>query len=195
MKKRKVLYIIIFLVIVLIAGFFVKKYLDSNALQAQTDQLDTPSGTKIDDNSEDNSNNDLSDLKIKGYILSVNDGDVDLEQLMKKVNLQDKKPVYSQLSSSYNSATIIETNQKIGPIYLVDCKYNKQKNTYSINKNSKQLVTEFIQNCDALVFLHSVDSDIAKKAILVEVGSKNYYYPLTTNSLDDLSGESLKEIN
>ncbi|MDY5211796.1 hypothetical protein [Intestinibacter sp.] len=195
MKKRKILYIIIFLVIVLIAGFFVKKYLDSNALQAQTDQLDTPSGTKIDDNSEDNSNNDLSDLKIKGYILSVNDGDVDLEQLMKKVNLQDKKPVYSQLSSSYNSATIIETNQKIGPIYLVDCKYNKQKNTYSINKNSKQLVTEFIQNCDALVFLHSVDSDIAKKAILVEVGSKNYYYPLTTNSLDDLSGESLKEIN
>lgn len=195
MKKRKVLYIIIFLVIVLIAGFFVKKYLDSNALQAQTDQLDTPSGTKIDDNSEDNSNNDLSDLKIKGYILSVNDGDVDLEQLMKKLNLQDKKPVYSQLSSSYNSATIIETNQKIGPIYLVDCKYNKQKNTYSINKNSKQLVTEFIQNCDALVFLHSVDSDIAKKAILVEVGSKNYYYPLTTNSLDDLSGESLKEIN
>ena len=142
-----------------------------------------------------NSNNDLSDLKIKGYILSVNDGDVDLEQLMKKVNLQDKKPVYSQLSSSYNSATIIETNQKIGPIYLVDCKYNTQKNTYSINKNSKQLVTEFIQNCDALVFLHSVDSDIAKKAILVEVGSKNYYYPLTTNSLDDLSGESLKEIN
>ena len=195
MKKRKILYIIIFLVIVLIAGFFVKKYLDSNALQAQTDQLDTPSGTKIDDNSEDNSNNDLSDLKIKGYILSVNDGDVDLEQLMKKVNLQNKKPVYSQLSSSYNSATIIETNQKIGPIYLVDCKYNKQKNTYSINKNSKQLVTEFIQNCDALVFLHSVDSDIAKKAILVEVGSKNYYYPLTTNSLDDLSGESLKEIN
>lgn len=195
MKKRKILYIIIFLVIVLIAGFFVKKYLDSNALQAQTDQLDTPSGTKIDDNSEDNSNNDLSDLKIKGYILSVNDGDVDLEQLMKKLNLQDKKPVYSQLSSSYNSATIIETNQKIGPIYLVDCKYNKQKNTYSINKNSKQLVTEFIQNCDALVFLHSVDSDIAKKAILVEVGSKNYYYPLTTNSLDDLSGESLKEIN
>lgn len=195
MKKRKILYIIIFLVIVLIAGFFVKKYLDSNALQAQTDQLDTPSGTKIDDNSEDNSNNDLSDLKIKGYILSVNDGDVDLEQLMKKVNLQDKKPVYSQLSSSYNSATIIETNQKIGPIYLVDCKYNKQKNTYSINKNSKQLVTEFIQNCDALVFLHSVDSDIAKKAILVEVGNKNYYYPLTTNSLDDLSGESLKEIN
>lgn len=195
MKKRKILYIIIFLVIVLIAGFFVKKYLDSNALQAQTDQLDTPSGTKIDDNSEDNSNNDLSDLKIKGYILSVNDSDVDLEQLMKKVNLQDKKPVYSQLSSSYNSATIIETNQKIGPIYLVDCKYNKQKNTYSINKNSKQLVTEFIQNCDALVFLHSVDSDIAKKAILVEVGSKNYYYPLTTNSLDDLSGESLKEIN
>lgn len=195
MKKRKILYIIIFLVIVLIAGFFVKKYLDSNALQAQTDQLDTPSGTKIDDNSEDNSNNDLSDLKIKGYILSVNDGDVDLEQLMKKLNLQDKKPVYSQLSSSYNSATIIETNQKIGPIYLVDCKYNKQKNTYSINKNSKQLVTEFIQNCDALVFLHSVDSDIAKKAILVEVGNKNYYYPLTTNSLDDLSGESLKEIN
>ncbi len=193
MKKRKILYIIIALVIIFISGFFIKKHLDKNTSQAQIDQLDAPSGTQVDDNSDDNT--DLSDLKIKGYILSINDGNVDLEQLMKKVNLQDKTPVYSQLSSTYNSATIIQTNKKIGPIYLVDCTYNKQKNTYSINKKSKQLITKFIQSCDALVFLHTVDSDIAKKAILVEIGGKSYYYPLSTNTLDDLSGQFLQEIN
>ena len=193
MKKRRVLYIIIFLAIILISGFVIKNNLKSNTLEAQTDQLDSPSGTKIDD-SEDKSNQKISDLKLKGYILSINDGDVDFEQIMKKVNLQDKKPVYSQLSSTYNSAAIIQTNQKIGPIYLVDCKYDKQKKTYSINKNSKQLITEFIQNCDALVFLHSVDSDIAKKAILIEAKDKNYYYPLSRNTLDDLSGEALTEL-
>ena len=179
--------------IILISGFVIKNNLKSNTLEAQTDQLDSPSGTKIDD-SEDKSNQKISDLKLKGYILSINDGDVDFEQIMKKVNLQDKKPVYSQLSSTYNSAAIIQTNQKIGPIYLVDCKYDKQKKTYSINKNSKQLITEFIQNCDALVFLHSVDSDIAKKAILIEAKDKNYYYPLSRNTLDDLSGEALTEL-
>ncbi|MDU1203071.1 MAG: hypothetical protein E7A06_08975 [Clostridiales bacterium] len=193
MKKRRVVYIIIFLAIILISGFVIKNNLKSNTLEAQTDQLDSPSGTKIDD-SEDKSNQKISDLKLKGYILSINDGDVDFEQIMKKVNLQDKKPVYSQLSSTYNSAAIIQTNQKIGPIYLVDCKYDKQKKTYSINKNSKQLITEFIQNCDALVFLHSVDSDIAKKAILIEAKDKNYYYPLSRNTLDDLSGEALTEL-
>ena len=193
MKKRRVVYIIIFLAIILISGFVIKNNLKSNTLEAQTDQLDSPSGTKIDD-SEDKSNQKISDLKLKGYILSINDGDVDFEQIMKKVNLQDKKPVYRQLSSTYNSAAIIQTNQKIGPIYLVDCKYDKQKNTYSINKNSKQLITEFIQNCDALVFLHSVDSDIAKKAILIEAKDKNYYYPLSRNTLDDLSGEALTEL-
>ena len=193
MKKRRVVYIIIFLAIILISGFVIKNNLKSNTLEAQTDQLDSPSGTKIDD-SEDKSNQKISDLKLKGYILSINDGDVDFEQIMKKVNLQDKKPVYSQLSSTYNSAAIIQTNQKIGPIYLVDCKYDKQKNTYSINKNSKQLITEFIQNCDALVFLHSVDSDIAKKAILIEAKDKNYYYPLSRNTLDDLGGEALTEL-
>ena len=193
MKKRRVVYIIIFLDIILISGFVIKNNLKSNTLEAQTDQLDSPSGTKIDD-SEDKSNQKISDLKLKGYILSINDGDVDFEQIMKKVNLQDKKPVYSQLSSTYNSAAIIQTNQKIGPIYLVDCKYDKQKKTYSINKNSKQLITEFIQNCDALVFLHSVDSDIAKKAILIEAKDKNYYYPLSRNTLDDLSGEALTEL-
>ena len=193
MKKRRVVYIIIFLAIILISGFVIKNNLKSNTLEAQTDQLDSPSGTKIDD-SEDKSNQKISDLKLKGYILSINDGDVDFEQIMKKVNLQDKKPVYSQLSSTYNSAAIIQTNQKIGPIYLVDCKYDKQKKTYSINKNSKQLITEFIQNCDALVFLHSVDSDIAKKAILIEAKDKNYYYPLSRNALDDLSGEALTEL-
>lgn len=193
MKKRRVVYIIIFLAIILISGFVIKNNLKSNTLEAQTDQLDSPSGTKIDD-SEDKSNQKISDLKLKGYILSINDGDVDFEQIMKKVNLQDKKPVYSQLSSTYNSAAIIQTNQKIGPIYLVDCKYDKQKKTYSINKNSKQLITEFIQNCDVLVFLHSVDSDIAKKAILIEAKDKNYYYPLSRNTLDDLSGEALTEL-
>ena len=193
MKKRRVVYIIIFLAIILISGFVIKNNLKSNTLEAQTDQLDSPSGTKIDD-SEDKSYQKISDLKLKGYILSINDGDVDFEQIMKKVNLQDKKPVYSQLSSTYNSAAIIQTNQKIGPIYLVDCKYDKQKKTYSINKNSKQLITEFIQNCDALVFLHSVDSDIAKKAILIEAKDKNYYYPLSRNTLDDLSGEALTEL-
>ena len=193
MKKRRVVYIIIFLAIILISGFVIKNNLKSNTLEAQTDQLDSPSGTKIDD-SEDKSNQKISDLKLKGYIFSINDGDVDFEQIMKKVNLQDKKPVYSQLSSTYNSAAIIQTNQKIGPIYLVDCKYDKQKKTYSINKNSKQLITEFIQNCDALVFLHSVDSDIAKKAILIEAKDKNYYYPLSRNTLDDLSGEALTEL-
>ena len=193
MKKRRVVYIIIFLAIILISGFVIKNNLKSNTLEAQTDQLDSPSGTKIDD-SEDKSNQKISDLKLKGYILSINDGDVDFEQIMKKVNLQDKKPVYSQLSSTYNSAAIIQTNQKIGPIYLVDCKYDKQKKTYSINKNSKQLITEFIQTCDALVFLHSVDSDIAKKAILIEAKDKNYYYPLSRNTLDDLSGEALTEL-
>ena len=193
MKKRRVVYIIIFLAIILISGFVIKNNLKSNTLEAQTDQLDSPSGTKIDD-SEDKSNQKISDLKLKGYILSINDGDVDFEQIMKKVNLQDKKPVYSQLSSTYNSAAIIQTNQKIGPIYLVDWKYDKQKKTYSINKNSKQLITEFIQNCDALVFLHSVDSDIAKKAILIEAKDKNYYYPLSRNTLDDLSGEALTEL-
>ena len=193
MKKRRVVYIIIFLAIILISGFVIKNNLKSNTLEAQTDQLDSPSGTKIDD-SEDKSNQKISDLKLKGHILSINDGDVDFEQIMKKVNLQDKKPVYSQLSSTYNSAAIIQTNQKIGPIYLVDCKYDKQKKTYSINKNSKQLITEFIQNCDALVFLHSVDSDIAKKAILIEAKDKNYYYPLSRNTLDDLSGEALTEL-
>ena len=193
MKKRRVVYIIIFLAIILISRFVIKNNLKSNTLEAQTDQLDSPSGTKIDD-SEDKSNQKISDLKLKGYILSINDGDVDFEQIMKKVNLQDKKPVYSQLSSTYNSAAIIQTNQKIGPIYLVDCKYDKQKKTYSINKNSKQLITEYIQNCDALVFLHSVDSDIAKKAILIEAKDKNYYYPLSRNTLDDLSGEALTEL-
>ena len=193
MKKRRVVYIIIFLAIIIISGFVIKNNLKSNTLEAQTDQLDSPSGTKIDD-SEDKSNQKISDLKLKGYILSINDGDVDFEQIMKKVNLQDKKPVYSQLSSTYNSAAIIQTNQKIGPIYLVDCKYDKQKKTYSINKNSKHLITEFIQNCDALVFLHSVDSDIAKKAILIEAKDKNYYYPLSRNTLDDLSGEALTEL-
>ena len=193
MKKRRVVYIIIFLAIIIISGFVIKNNLKSNTLEAQTDQLDSPSGTKIDD-SEDKSNQKISDLKLKGYILSINDGDVDFEQIMKKVNLQDKKPVYSQLSSTYNSAAIIQTQQKIGPIYLVDCKYDKQKKTYSINKNSKQLITEFIQNCDALVFLHSVDSDIAKKAILIEAKDKNYYYPLSRNTLDDLSGEALTEL-
>ena len=193
MKKRRVVYIIIFLAIILISGFVIKNNLKSNTLEAQTDQLDSPSGTKIDD-SEDKSNQKISDLKLKGYILSINDGDVDFEQIMKKVNLQDKKPVYSQLSSTYNSAAIIQTNQKIGPIYLVDCKYDKQKKTYSINKNSKQLITEFIQNCDALVFLHSVDSDITKKAILIGAKDKNYYYPLSRNTLDDLSGEALTEL-
>lgn len=195
MKKRKVLYIIIFLVIIFLSGFFIKKYLDNNALQAQTDQLDTPSGTQIDDSSDDNSSNDLSNLKIRGYILSINDGNVDLEQLLKKVNLHEKTPVYSQLSSTYNSATIIETNQKVGPIYLVDCKYDKQKKTYSIDESSTQLITKFIQNCDALVFLHKVDSDIAQKAILIKLQDKEYYYPLATNTLDDLSGEYLQEVN
>ena len=111
MKKRRVVYIIIFLAIILISGFVIKNNLKSNTLEAQTDQLDSPSGTKIDD-SEDKSNQKISDLKLKGYILSINDGDVDFEQIMKKVNLQDKKPVYSQLSSTYNSAAIIQTNQK-----------------------------------------------------------------------------------
>ena len=101
---------------------------------------------------------------------------------------------YSQLSSSYNCATIIETNQKIGPIYLVSCNYDKEKKSYSFNKNSKQLITEFIQNCDALVFLHTVDSDIANKAILIEKDNKSYYYPLETTAFDDLSGQYLNEV-
>ena len=151
MKKSKILYIIIFLVIILGGGFFIKKHFDNKSLQDQMDELDAPSGTQIDDNSE-NSSNDLSKLKIKGYIISINNGNVDLEELMKKTNLEDKTPVYSQLSSSYNCATIIETNQKIGPIYLVSCNYDKEKKSYSFDKNSKQLITEFIQNCDALVF-------------------------------------------
>ncbi len=193
MKKSKILYIIIFLVIILGGGFFIKKHFDNKSLQDQMDELDAPSGTQIDDNSE-NSSNDLSKLKIKGYIISINNGNVDLEELMKKTNLEDKTPVYSQLSSSYNCATIIETNQKIGPIYLVSCNYDKEKKSYSFDKNSKQLITEFIQNCDALVFLHTVDSDIANKAILIEKDNKSYYYPLQTTALDDLSGQYLNEV-
>ena len=193
MKKSRILYIIIFLVIILGGGFFIKKHFDNKALQDQMDELDAPSGTQIDDNSE-NSSDDLSKLKIKGYIISINNGNVDLEELMKKTNLEDKTPVYSQLSSSYNCATIIETNQKIGPIYLVSCNYDKEKKSYSFNKNSKQLITEFIQNCDALVFLHTVDSDIANKAILIEKDNKSYYYPLQTTTLDDLSGQYLNEV-
>lgn len=188
MKKSKILYIIIFLVIILFCGFFIKKHFDNQALQDQLDDLDVPSGTQIDDNSENSSNDDLSKLKMKGYIISINNGNVDLEELMKKTNLEDKTPVYSQLSSSYNCATIIETNQKIGPIYLVSCNYDKEKKSYSFNNNSKQLITEFIQNCDALVFLHTVDSDIASKAILIEKDNKSYYYPLETTAFDDLSG-------
>ena len=111
MKKSKILYIIIFLVIILFCGFFIKKHFDNQALQDQLDDLDVPSGTQIDDNSENSSNDDLSKLKMKGYIISINNGNVDLEELMKKTNLEDKTPVYSQLSSSYNCATIIETNQ------------------------------------------------------------------------------------
>lgn len=193
MRKSKILYIIIFLIIILGGGFFIKKHFDNKALQDQMDELDKPSGTKIDDNSE-NSSNDLSKLKIKGYIISINNGNVDLEELMKKTNLEDKIPVYSQLSSSYNCATIIETNQKIGPIYLVSCNYDKEKKSYSFDKNSKQLITEFIQSCDALVFLHTVDSDIANKAILIEKDNKSYYYPLETTALDDLSGQYLNEV-
>lgn len=193
MKKSKILYIIIFLVIILGGGFFIKKHFDNKSLQDQMDELDAPSGTQIDDNSE-NSSNDLSKLKIKGYIISINNGNVDLEELMKKTNLEDKTPVYSQLSSSYNCATIIETNQKIGLIYLVSCNYDKEKKSYSFDKNSKQLITEFIQNCDALVFLHTVDSDIANKAILIEKDNKSYYYPLQTTALDDLSGQYLNEV-
>lgn len=102
-------------------------------------------------------------------------------------------PVYGQLSSNYNSATIIETNQKIGPIYLVDCKYDKNSKEYSIDKDSKQLITKFIQDCDVLVFLHTVESDIAQKAILIKKNDKTYYYPLSSSLLDDLSGEYLKE--
>ena len=193
MRKSKILYIIIFLIIILGGGFFIKKHFDNKALQDQMDELDKPSGTQIDGNSE-NSSNDLSKLKIKGYIISINNGNVDLEELMKKTNLEDKTPVYSQLSSSYNCATIIETNQKIGPIYLVSCNYDKEKKSYSFDKNSKQLITEFIQNCDVLVFLHTVDSDIANKAILIEKDNKSYYYPLETTALDDLSGQYLNEV-
>ena len=194
MKKCKILSIIILLIIVLIGGFFIKKHFDDNkALENQMDELDTPSGTKIDDSSEDSSDDDLSELKIKGYILSINDSNVDLNELLQKTNLEDKTPVHGQLSSSYNSAAIIETNQKIGPLYLVDCKYNKNTKKYSIDKDSKQLITDFIQYCDVLVFLHEVDSSVAKKAILVEKGDKSYYYPLSTEFLDDLSGQDLIE--
>lgn len=194
MKNRKILYIIIFIIIILISGFFVKKHFDDKkALESQIEELDTPSGTKIDDKSDDISNDDLSKLKIKGYILSIKDGNVDLDEILKKTNLQDKMPVYGQLSSNYNSATIIETNQKIGPIYLVDCKYDKNSKEYSIDKDSKQLITKFIQDCDVLVFLHTVESDIAQKAILIKKNDKTYYYPLSSSLLDDLSGEYLKE--
>lgn len=69
MKNRKILYIIIFIIIILISGFFVKKHFDDKkALESQIEELDTPSGTKIDDKSDDISNDDLSKLKIKGYI-------------------------------------------------------------------------------------------------------------------------------
>ena len=51
MKKSKILYIIIFLVIILFCGFFIKKHFDNQALQDQLDDLDVPSGTQIDDNS------------------------------------------------------------------------------------------------------------------------------------------------
>ena len=194
MKKGKILSIIILLIIVLIGGFFIKKHFDDNkALENQMDELDTPSGTKIDDSSEDSSDDDLSELKIKGYILSINDSNVDLNELLQKTNLQDRTPVHGQLSFSYNSAAIIETNQKIGPLYLVDCKYDKNTKKYSIDKDSKQLITDFIQYCDVLVFFHEVDSSVAKKAILVEKGDKSYYYPLSTEFLDDLSGQDLIE--
>ena len=194
MKKGKILSIIILLIIVLIGGFFIKKHFDDNkALENQMDELDTPSGTKIDDSSEDSSDDDLSELKIKGYILSINDSNVDLNELLQKTNLEDKTPVHGQLSSSYNSAAIMETNQKIGPLYLVDCKYDKETKKYSIKEDSKQLITDFIQYCDVLVFLHEVDSSVAKKAILVEKGDKSYYYPLSTEFLDDLSGQDLIE--
>ena len=194
MKKGKILSIIILLIIVLIGGFFIKKHFDDNkALENQMDELDTPSGIKIDDSSEDSSDDDLSELKIKGYILSIIDSNVDLNELLQKTNLQDRTPVHGQLSSSYNSAAIIETNQKIGPLYLVDCKYDKNTKKYSIDKDSKQLITDFIQYCDVLVFLHEVDSSVAKKAILVEKGDKSYYYPLSTEFLDDLSGQDLIE--
>ena len=86
MKKSKILYIIIFLVIILFCGFFIKKHFDNQALQDQLDDLDVPSGTQIDDNSENSSNDDLSKLKMKGYIISINNGNVDLEELMKKTN-------------------------------------------------------------------------------------------------------------
>lgn len=194
MKKNKLLYIIILLIIVLIGGFFIKNHFDDNkALENQTDELDTPSGTKIEDNSEDDSSDDLSNLELKGYTLSINNDSVDLNALLEKTNLQDKTPVHGQLSSNYNSAIIIETNQKIGPIYLVDCKYDKNSKQYSIETGSKQLITDFLQYCDVLVFLHEIDSPIAKKAILVEKGDKSYYYPLSTEYLDDLSGQILVE--
>ena len=64
MKKSKILYIIIFLVIILFCGFFIKKHFDNQALQGQLDDLDVPSGTQIDDNSENSSNDDLSKLKM-----------------------------------------------------------------------------------------------------------------------------------
>lgn len=194
MKKSKILYIIIFLIIILIGGHFIKKHFDNQNLQGQIDELDTPSGTQIDDNNTE-SNDDLNKLKIKGYILSIDNGNVDLNELLKKTNLENKTPVYTQLASSYNSAIIVETNQKIGPIYLVNCKYDKQKNSYSINKSSKQLISEFIQNCDVLVFLDNVNSDTADKAILVEKNNKTYYLPLESTSLNNLSGKYLKEIN
>ena len=192
MKKSKILYIIIFLIIILGGGFFIKKHFDNH--QDQIDGLDVPSGTQIDNNNENSSNDDLSKLKIKGYIISINNGNIDLKELMKKTNLEDKTPVYSHLSSSYNCATIIETNQKVGPIYLVSCNYDKEKKLYSFDKNSKQLITEFIQNCDALVFLHTVDSDIATKAILIEKDNKNYFYPLEKTAFDDLNGKYLNQI-
>lgn len=194
MKKSKILYIIIFLIIILICSLFIKKHFDNQNLQCQIDELDTPSGTQIDD-SNNTSNDDLKKLKIKGYILSINDGNVDLDDLLKKTNLEDKTPVYNQLASTYNSAIIIETNQKIGPIYLVNCKYNKEKKSYDIDKSSKQLISEFIQDCDSLVFLDTVDSDIANKAILIEKNNKTYYFPLEATSLNNLSGKYLKEIN
>lgn len=195
MKKSKILYIIIFLIIISVGGFYLKRHFDNKTSQTKNEQLDAPSGTKLDDKDASDSDDKSEKLKLKGYILSIKDGNVDLQELLKKTNLEDKTPVYSQLASSYNSATIIETNQKIGPIYLVNCKYDKQKKSYYIDKNSKQLVSEFIQSCDVLVFLDNVDSDIADKALYIEKNNKEYFYPLKKDSLDNLNGEFLQELN
>ena len=195
MKKNKMLYIIILLIIILVSGFFIKKhFIDDSIVENQTEELDTPSGTKIEDNSENSSKDNPSEFKTKGYILSIKDENVDFNELLEKINLKDKIPVHGQLSANYNSATIIETNQKIGPLYIVNCKYDKKSGEYSIEKSSKKLITEFIEYCDVLVFLGEVDSKVAKQAILIEKDDKYYYYPLSSDFLDNLNGQNLIEI-